>query len=261
MVILEAKDIYKTYKGNIQALSSFEISIENGKIIGFAGPNGAGKSTLINILAGLIKKDKGIIRFKNITISEYDFEYKKFIGWMFENPLYFEKLSVKEYLEFVATMYNLSTKEINDRINELLDFFNLTNERNNWIETYSAGMKKKVSLAAAIIHKPELLILDEPLEGIDPMSAKHIKDLLKRMKKKGLTIFLSSHNLYMIEDLCDEVAIINKGKLVYQSKTSDIRKKIKNDVSKETYSSLEEIFLDIVGASNDKEEEKKLSWL
>ena len=158
-------------------------------------------------------------------------------------------------------MYNLDRIETKRRTVELIDFLELTEKHNEWIEKCSAGTKKKVSLAAAIIHRPKLLILDEPLEGIDPVSAKQIKDMLRDMVSKGATVFMSSHNLDTVEKLCDEVAIINRGQLVFQSRTEDIRKKIKDEVSQETYQSLEEIFIDVVSKDGERKEKKKLSWL
>jgi len=143
----------------------------------------------------------------------------------------------------------------------LLEFFELEEKSEEWIETYSAGMKKKVSLAAAMIHAPRLLILDDPLESTDPVSAKRIKDMLRYMVEKGATVFMSSHDLDTVEKICDEVAIINKGRLLFQAKTEDIRKKIKDEVSLETYQSLEEIFLDVVSKDGDQKVNKKLSWL
>ncbi|PIU44324.1 MAG: 3-dehydroquinate dehydratase [Ignavibacteriales bacterium CG07_land_8_20_14_0_80_59_12] len=261
MNCIEIKRLRKTYKKNVVALWNLDLNVPAGCIFGFVGPNGAGKSTTINIMAGIIPRDSGEIFILGGEIDEDDYKYKRNVGFILEKPHFIEKLTAKEYLEFVATMYKIDKVETQKRVNELLEFFELEEKRNDWIETYSAGMKKKVSLAAATIHNPKLLILDEPLEGIDPVSAKDIKDMLKMMKEKGTTIFLSSHNLDMVEKLCEEVAIMNKGKIVFQSKTKDIRKKLKDEVSQETYSSLEEIFIDIVSEENQENRKKALSWL
>lgn len=262
MSILQLESINKKYLFAKQpAVENLNLSVSGNCIFGFLGPNGAGKSTTINIIARMVKKDTGKVLFCGREIKDGDYEYKTHIGFVLEKPTYFEKLTVKEYLEFVASMYNLDRTETKTRTEELIEFFDLTEKQNQWIEKYSAGMKKKVSLAAAIIHKPELLILDEPLEGIDPVSAKQIKDMLRSMVDKGATVFMSSHNLDTVEKLCDEVAIINKGKLVFQSKTEEIRKKIKNELGQETYQSLEEIFIDVVSPNGEQREKKKLSWL
>ena len=262
MSILRLESINKKYLFAKQpAVDNLNLSVGENCIFGFLGPNGAGKSTTINIIARMVKKDAGQVLFCGRDIKDGDYEYKMHIGFVLEKPTYFEKLTVKEYLEFVASMYNLDRIETKRRTVELIDFLELTEKHNEWIEKCSAGTKKKVSLAAAIIHRPKLLILDEPLEGIDPVSAKQIKDMLRDMVSKGATVFMSSHNLDTVEKLCDEVAIINRGQLVFQSRTEDIRKKIKDEVSQETYQSLEEIFIDVVSKDGERKEKKKLSWL
>ncbi|MBN1396529.1 MAG: ABC transporter ATP-binding protein [Bacteroidetes bacterium] len=262
MNVLTLEDISKKYLfAKKLALDDLNLSVSENSIFGFLGPNGAGKSTTINIIARLVKKDTGKVYFRNQEIKDGDYEYKRQVGFVLERPTYFEKLTVKEYLEFAGSMYDIEKNEIKKRAQELIEFLELSEKQNEWIEKYSAGMKKKVSLAAAIIHKPKLLILDEPLEGIDPISAKRIKDVLKQMVQNGTTVLITSHVLDTIEKLCDEIAIINKGKLVFQSKTEDIRSKIKNEITQETYQSLEEIFIDVVANKSEDKQKGKLSWL
>jgi len=262
MNILRLESISKKYLLARQpAVENLNLSVNEKSIFGFIGPNGAGKSTTINIIARLVKKDEGKIYFCNDEIKDSDYEYKRYMGFVLERPMYFDRLTAKEYLEFVSSMYDLDKEQKRKRVKELLDVFELADKQDEWIEKYSAGMKKKVSLATAIIHNPKLLILDEPLEGIDPVSAKRIKDIMKMMAQNGTSILISSHVLDTIEKLCDEIAIINKGKIVFQSKTGDIRNKVKNDLTKETYQSLEEIFIDVVSDKSEEKKEKKLSWL
>jgi len=261
-MILQIESLRKKYliaKNN--AVDNVSLGVEQGIVFGFLGPNGAGKSTTINIIARMIRKDSGKVIFDGKEIQDGDYKYKRYIGFVLERPTYFDKLSVKEYLEFAGSMYDIEKEEVKRRTAELIEFFDLTEKQNEWIEKYSAGMKKKVSLAAAIIHRPKLLILDEPLEGIDPVSAKRIKDNLKLMAQNGTTVFITSHVLDTVEKLCDEVAIINKGKIVFQSKTQDIRTKIKDEITNETYQSLEEIFIDAVAEENGTKAKDKLSWL
>jgi ABC-2 type transport system ATP-binding protein len=262
MNILQLEAISKKYLFAKQpAVDNLNLTVTENNIFGFLGPNGAGKSTTINIIARLVKKDAGRVIFCDKETKNGDYEYKRNIGFVLESPMYFEKLSIKEYLEFVGSMYDLDYRETAKRSEELIEFFELTDKRNEWIEKYSVGMKKKVSLAAAIIHHPKLLILDEPLEGIDPVSAKHIKDNLRLMAKNGTSVLITSHVLDTVEKLCDEIAIINNGKLVYQTKTEDIRNKIKNELTHETYQSLEEIFVDVVSNKNEEKPKGRLSWL
>jgi len=262
MNILRLESISKKYLLARQpAVENLNLSVNEKSIFGFIGPNGAGKSTTINIIARLVKKDEGKIYFCNDEIKDGDYEYKRYMGFVLERPMYFDRLTVKEYLDFVGSMYDLDNEQKKKRIKELIDVLELTEKQDEWIEKYSAGMKKKVSLAAAIIHNPKLLILDEPFEGVDPVSAKRIKDILKQMVNNGASVLITSHVLDTIEKYCDEIAIINKGKIVFQSKTGDIRNKVKNDLTKETYQSLEEIFIDVVSDKSEEKKEKKLSWL
>ncbi|MCL5020290.1 MAG: ABC transporter ATP-binding protein [Bacteroidetes bacterium] len=261
MKAVELIGLEKAYRKDVRALDGLNLDVEEGSLLGFVGPNGAGKSTTINIVSGLVRKDAGQVRLLGEEIQPTDFEYKRKIGFVLENPRYIDKLTPREYLRFVAGMYNLGAKEANGRIDELLDFLDLEAKRKARIETLSAGMKKKVSLAAALIHRPKILILDEPLEAIDPVSAKAIKDNLKLMVQNGATVLLSSHVLDTVEKLCDEIAIINKGRIVFRSRMEDIRARLKDALGQDTYSSLEEIFVEVVTQSSGGGVEKRLSWL
>ncbi len=261
MKAIELCGLQKSYIKGVKALDGLDLVVEEGTILGFVGPNGAGKSTTINIVAGLIKTDAGTVRLLGEEIGPTDYEYKRNIGLVLEKPRYIDKLNAREYLVFAAGMYGIKERESNSRIDELLAFLDLEQKRKARIETLSAGMKKKVSLAAAIIHQPRILILDEPLEAVDPISAKAIKDNLKLMAEKGTTVLLSSHVLDTVEKFCDEIAIINKGRIVFQSKMEEIRAKLKNELGQETYSSLEEIFVEVVTEKSGDGVEKKLSWL
>lgn len=261
MNAIEIQNLKKIYKKNVLAVENFSMLVPESSIFGLLGPNGAGKSTIMNILAGIIRRTGGEISILDESINGDDYEYKRNVGFVLEEPHYIERLTVKEYLVFCGAMYGIKPDEIEKRIGELIDFFNLKEKENDWIETCSTGMKKKVSLAAALIHQPKLLILDEPFEGIDPVSAKQIKENLRMMSDRQITVVISSHNLDTVEKLCDEVAIINKGKLVLQVKTKDIRTRIKEDINQETYESLEELFVDVVSEDDRSKKTKKLSWL
>ena len=261
MNCIEISNLTKTYGSKTIALDGLNLAVQCGKIVGFLGPNGAGKSTTINILAGTVRKDSGDVEIFGNQVGNNDYEFKRRIGFVLESPIYFDKLSANEYLRFLASMYGIGQKDARSRAEELIEFFDLTDRQNDWIEKYSAGMKRRVSLAAALVHKPELLILDEPLDGIDPIMAKRIKNLLRDFAGNNGTILISSHNLDTVERICDEVAIVYKGKLVFQSRTEDIRNRVKDDVTNETYQSLEEIFIDVVSDDGERKEKKKLSWL
>lgn len=253
-------EVVKQYKKSIVALDHLSLSVNEGQIFGLVGPNGAGKSTLINIIANVISFNSGEIIICGEKLKKKSYKYKEFTGFLLEKPTYLEKLTGEEFLHFAAFLFKIENSVASPLVDELLNFLELKDKKYSLIESYSAGMKKKISFAAAIIHKPKLLILDEPLESIDPISANLIKESLRLMAEKGTTVFLSSHNLDTVENLCDEVAIINKGKIIFQSKTKDIRNKLKNEINQETYKSLEEIFIDVVSEGGQKQK-KKLSWL
>ena len=258
MNILEIEGLEKTYESGHKALDGLSLAVRKGTIFGFLGLNGAGKTTTIRILAGLNSKDAGAVKLFGKEIDEHDYDHKQNIGFVLDGPLYFDWMSAGEYLRFVGTMYDLSTNDIEQRANELLEFFDLTAKGDDLIESFSTGMKKKVSLAAAIIHKPQLIVLDEPLEGIDALAASTIKESLKMMADGGTTIFITSHVLDTVEKLCDEIAIIHQGKVLLQCMTSEIRSRAKGSLRNETYASLEELFVDLV---SDKVKKKHLSWL
>lgn len=257
MNVIEINHYTKIYKRKIVAVDDLTMNVREGSFFGFIGPNGAGKTTTVNYLAGLLKKNKGELHFFGDHITDDSYEYKRKIGFVLEMPLYFKKLKGEEYLHFVGQMYDLEKRIVVSRTKELFELLELSEKKDELIETYSAGMKKKISLAAAIIHDPELLVLDEPFEGIDPVSSKIIRDNLKLMVKNGKTIFLTSHILEIVEKLCNEIAIINKGKLIFQDSTVSIRGKMKSDKNGK-FLGLEDLFHRLVVPDNNKH---ILSWL
>jgi ABC-2 type transport system ATP-binding protein len=257
---IELRDIVKAYKKNVVALNKLSLSVPKGCIFGFVGPNGAGKSTTINIMANILRKNSGTVRILGEVVEPGDYAYKRRVGFLLEHPTYVEKLTIAEYLDFVGRMYGIDDSERSYKMNELIDHMDLRGKKDALIETLSMGMKKKVSLSAAFIHEPELLILDEPFESIDPLSASMIKSNFSHMKRKGITIFMSSHHLDTIERVCDEVAIVQKGENVFQSRAEDLKGKVKDELTKERYQSLEEIFIDVV-SGDEGNNSRKFSWL
>ena len=257
--VLKISGLIKTYKKGVVALDGLDLEIQEGALFGFVGPNGAGKSTTINILVNILKKDSGTIELFGEAITETSFDYKAKTGFLLEKPVYIDKLSVKEYLEFAGQMYGLENSVSEKRSKELIAFFELQNKRNELIETYSSGMKKTVSLAPALIHQPDILVLDEPFEGMDAIAIKKTKQLFLDLKNKGTTILITSHILSYVENICDEVAIINKGKIVYQNTTENIRNGFKEKMKEDAkLSALEEVFLSVVDEENNNQ---TLSWV
>lgn len=258
--ILRIHGLKKTYRSSVLALSDLNLTIPNGLVFGFVGPNGAGKTTTINILANILKRDSGEIYLFGEALTEKSYEYKSRTGFVLERPTYIEKLSVKEYLSFAGAMYGIEGKEVETRANELIEFFELKEKQDEWIETYSAGMKKKVSMCAALIHDPEFLVLDEPFEGMDAIAINKTKKLFLDLKQKGTTILITSHILSYVENLCNEVAIIHKGKIVYRNTIENIQSEFKERLERDPkLSALEEIFLTVT--EDRKKPEKSLSWV
>jgi ABC-2 type transport system ATP-binding protein len=256
MNAIEITDFTKLYKSQ-KAVDGLSMNVPEKAFFGLLGPNGAGKTTIVNFLAGLIRRDRGTLHILGQEIRDDSYEYKRKTGFVLEIPTYIEKLTGEEYLKFTAGMRGLGKKIADARSEELFVFLGLSDSKNKLIENYSQGMKKKILLAAAIIHDPELLVLDEPFEGIDPISAKLIRDNLKLMISKGKTILLTSHNLDIVEKLCTEVAIVNMGALVFQGSTSSIREKFEQGKGRES-GALEELFLKL---TYDGRQVEKLSWL
>ncbi|MFI5252241.1 MAG: ABC transporter ATP-binding protein [Bacteroidota bacterium] len=258
MNILEYRDVVKTFDSGVRALNRLTLTVPKGVMYGFIGLNGAGKTTSIRILAGLSKKDSGSIRLFGKELEEHDYTYKRDIGFVLDQPLYFDWMTAPQYLNFVGAMYNLGEEEIRTRSGELLEFFDLKGREDDPIKYFSTGMKKKISLAGAIIHNPQLIVLDEPLEGIDALAASSIKETLMFMVNRGATIFITSHVLDTVEKLCQEIAIIHKGEILLQCPTGEIRTRMKNTTTNQTYQSLEELFVDYV---SEEVRKKHLSFL
>ncbi len=251
-------NVSKVYKNDKTALDNLSFEVKEGAITGFVGRNGAGKTTTINILAGILKPDQGEVKILGEKINPGDWKYKRKTGFVLEKSNYVENLTGRQYLEFASVMYNLNKNESKKRIDELLDYLDLNNENKKSIKEYSKGMRKKISLATALIHNPELTILDEPLEGIDPVSSSNIKKLLLSLINNGKTVFISSHELGTIEKICDEIIIIDKGNLIYQGTFNNLKEKL-GIVEKDLNNlSLEDLFVKLIGEDTNL---KKLSWL
>jgi ABC-2 type transport system ATP-binding protein len=252
--ILRTISLSKTYKKNVVALSDFNLALKSGITLGLLGPNGAGKSTFVNILDNIIKRDSGEIFLFDKKITEKSYQYKSICGFVLEKPVYVEKLSILEYLEFAGKMYRLSDINIKQRTDELIEIFDLVSKKDSWIESCSKGMKKKVSIASALLHNPQLLILDEPFSDLDLVALGRLKDIIHQAKKSGKAVLIASHNIQELENVCDEFAIIQEGKILFQKNLKDIKKEIeKNKLGN---------FENFVYKHIDKNRFKKsLSWL
>jgi ABC-2 type transport system ATP-binding protein len=247
---IETHELTRFFDG-FCAVSGIELRVEGGTFYGFLGPNGAGKSTTIKMLTGLLAPSKGAIRVlgKNMLDPGEALSAKSRVGVIPEDLALFDNLTAREYLTFIGRMYLLPRETIRTRIDELLPLLGLENETKKLTLEYSHGMKKKLALAAALLPNPDLLFLDEPFEGVDAVTSRIIRDLLKGYVARGSTVFLTSHVLEIVEKLCTHVGIIVKGELVEQTSLEELRQG----------SSLEDRFLEKAGA--DPEATRKLTWL
>src|SRR5947209_9860941 len=249
--------------GELIAVDNVTFSVAQGQFFGFLGPNGAGKSTTIKMLTGLLEPSAGSIEILGQPFSASALDLKRQIGVVPEGMALLGRLTAPEYLRFVGRMYGLDRDTTNLRTDELLDFMQLSNETRKLVTDFSHGMQKKLALAAAVIHGPRVLFLDEPFEGVDAIAAGMLKAMLQRMIARGATIFLTTHVLEIVERLCSHVAIISHGRLVANGSIEELRAGIGSSLPGATESerlTLEQIFLSIVGAGA-QEPTQELSWL
>jgi ABC-2 type transport system ATP-binding protein len=245
---ISVRDLKKVY-GAKAAVDGLDLEVPRGSFFGFLGPNGAGKTTTIRMLMGLAPPTSGSIELLGLPMPAHAIEVKRRIGLVPDESLLFDHLTGLEFTEFVGRMYGLARPMARERARELLALFELDGEPRKLIGDYSKGMRKRVAMAAALIHRPELFLLDEPFEGVDAVGARLMKEILLEQVRHGATMFLTSHVLEVVERLCDRVAIIHDGKMVVSGTMAELR------TGSET---LEDVFVRVVGAERPAE---SLGWL
>jgi len=257
--------------GGLTAVDGIDLRVAPGQFFGFLGPNGAGKSTMIKMLTGLLAPSSGRIEILGLDLQKNPLEVKRQIGVVPEGMALFGRLTGSEFLNFAGRMYGLDRVTAAKRSAELLDFMQLADQPKKLVTDYSHGMQKKLAMAAAVIHGPKVLFLDEPFEGVDAIAAGTLKAMLQGMIARGATIFLTSHVLEIVERLCSHVAIIHRGKLVAQGSLEELRAGVEaqtppgpgvaaeNSASSGEKMTLEQIFLRTVGG--ERRAEQELSWL
>jgi ABC-2 type transport system ATP-binding protein len=258
--------------GDLVAVQDVNLRVAPGQFFGFLGPNGAGKSTTIKMLTGLLAASSGRMQILGVDLAQNSVEVKRQIGVVPEGMALFGRLTGAEYLNFVGRMYGLDRVTAAKRTGELLDFMQLVDQPKTLVTDYSHGMQKKLALAAAVIHGPKILFLDEPFEGVDAIASNTLKAMLQSMIARGATIFLTSHVLEIVERLCSHVAIIHHGQLVAQGSLEELRAGVQAQAaaaaltasgapvtSPDEKLTLEEIFLRVVGGTRRADQE--LSWL
>ncbi|HEX3558568.1 MAG TPA: ABC transporter ATP-binding protein [Pyrinomonadaceae bacterium] len=257
---IETEDLVRRF-GDFTAVDRINLRVGAGAFFGFLGPNGAGKSTTIKMLTGLLAPTGGRVRVLGHDIAAEPLEVKRRIGVVPEDLNLFERLTGAEMLAFTGRMYNLARADIAARSRELLELMELAGEPRKLVVEYSHGMKKKLALACALIHRPEILFLDEPFEGVDAIASRTLKDLLSRLTARGLTVFLTSHVLEIVERLCTDIAVISEGRLVAAGPLAELRRGIpvEGDESSGPLS-LEDYFIEVVGGTRDAGADA-LHWL
>ncbi len=243
---VELKNVSKHYN-EIVAVNELNLNIKQGRIFGLLGPNGSGKSTTLKMLMGLVQPTSGSVNVLGIDVQKNPIEVKRLVGYVPESPNIYEFLTGIEYLDFIGDIYGMQADEKKQRITEYLKALQLEGREGDMINSYSDGMKKKISLISAFLHKPKLLILDEPLNALDPRSARIVKNFLAELKMQGVTTIMSTHVLEIAQALCDEIAIMYQGNLLALGNMQELQEKASLPSS-----GLEDIFLKLTGTEDLK---------
>ena len=242
--MIELKDLTKKY-GEFQAVNRLNLSVKKGEIFGFIGPNGAGKTTTIKMMGGILEPTAGTVIIAGFNMQKEPEKAKGKIGFIPDRPYLYEKLTGMEFLKFTADLYGVSAEAFQSRALKILKDFSLENWTHELIESYSHGMKQRLIMSAALLHDPEVIIVDEPTVGLDPAAIIMVKDLFKSLADQGVTIFMSTHTLQIAEDTCDRIAVINKGRLIAMGTTQELQRE-----AHVTEADLERVFLNLTSESS-----------
>lgn len=242
--MLQLQGVVKRY-GKFTAVAGVTLDVHRGEIFGFLGPNGAGKTTTIRMVAGVLRATEGRIIVDGDDLHEHPIRAKGKVGYVPDRPFLYEKLSGGEFLRFVSGLWGKEGPEAEHRADRLLELFNLAPWKNELIESYSHGMRQKLLISSALIHQPQLIVVDEPMVGLDPRSARILKDLLRAFVGQGGTVFLSTHTLEVAEALCDRIAIISNGQIIALGTMEELRAQAHAGGAH-----LEEIFLKVTGGED-----------
>jgi ABC-2 type transport system ATP-binding protein len=239
--VIELRHVSKSYnKGRVKAVDDLDLVIKPGEIFGFLGPNGAGKTTTIKMIVGLLKPDAGTIAVNGLDTQQDALQCKAMTTYVPDYPAVYERLTGLEYLNFIGDVYGVPKKERLERIEKWLEVFELRQAVSSPIQSFSHGMKQKIVLIAALLPAPQVMVLDEPMVGLDPRAAHHMKELMREHCDQGKTLFFSTHIMEVAEKLCDRIGIINKGRLIACGTMEELKK-----LDQDEGSSLENIFLEL----------------
>ena len=245
--MIRLEGLTKRY-GKFVAVDNLDLHVSHGEVFGFLGPNGAGKTTTLRIIAGIMRPTEGTITIGGDNVVENPMAAKQRLGFIPDRPFVYEKLTGAEFLRFVAGLYNQDGEIVERRIDELLEVFELSVWKHELVESYSHGMRQKLIISSALIHRPEVIVVDEPMVGLDPKAARLLKNIFRQFADRGGTILMSTHTLEVAEAMCDRIAIIQRGKIVAQGTTAELRTQTAAGDA-----SLEDLFLKLTGGTAMRE--------
>ena len=237
--MIQLKSLSKKY-GDYKAVDDLNLFVKKGEIFGFIGPNGAGKTTTIKMIGGILAPSAGSVTVAGIDIQKEPEKAKRKIGFIPDRPYLYEKLTGREFLKFTADLYGVPADIFNRKAQQNLEMFSLADWSDELIQSYSHGMKQRLIMSAALLHDPEVIIVDEPMVGLDPMAIMMVKDLFQRLAHTGVTVFMSTHTLAVAEDICERIGVINKGHLIASGTTADLQRK-----ANVTDAALEQVFMNL----------------
>ncbi|ADY56297.1 Sulfate-transporting ATPase [Syntrophobotulus glycolicus DSM 8271] len=246
-ILIKTKQLVKRY-GSVPVVNGLNLEVKSGEIFGFLGPNGAGKTTTIKMLTGLLDPSEGEIFIGGYEIRKQPAQAKALIAYVPDQPKIYNKLSAREFLFLISALYRVPKDMAKDRVEQLLAIFDLSNRADELLEGYSHGMRQKVVLASALIHQPRVILLDEPTVGLDPASARLLKDILQELARQGAAVFVSTHILEIAERMCHRVGILKNGRLIAQGSPEELRQETGRGGE-----SLEDIFLELTGDKENAE--------
>jgi len=248
--MIELEGVTKKY-GEFTAVDNLSLKVVPGELVGFLGPNGAGKTTTIKMITGLLQPTSGTLRVAGYDLATHPEDAKRHVGFIPDRPFIYNRLTAAEFLRFMGGLWEMSEDEIASRSDRLLDLFDLEDWRDELVESFSHGMRQKLILSGALIHDPDVIVVDEPMVGLDPASIRLVKDIFRELCSRGRSVFMSTHTLAMAEETCSRVAIIQQGRIVAEGTLSELRGRARRKDS-----GLENIFLDLTAG----EKIKHLDW-
>jgi len=240
--VIELEQVRKEF-GELVAVRDLSLTVQRGELFAFLGPNGAGKTTTVKLLAGLLRPTSGTVRVCGFDVARQSLEVKRRLSYVPDQPYLYDKLTGREFLEFVGGLHRMDGAGFSHRVEELLELFGCTSYADELAENYSHGMKQRVVLASALLTDPEVIVIDEPIVGLDPRSARLVKDVLRERIRAGVTVFMCTHTLSVAEELADNIGIVDRGRLIAHGTLEEIRRESRLD------GSLEELYLDLTAAS------------